>query len=139
MPFFVAHTRTAKVKANGAAIQVDICDEGFGTRRAAEEAARRHHPEEPWHIVEAKSRSEAASQIVDTSPPRSASEFLQELPGRTVFVGEVLDIEREWGVSYDVQNGGWNGEGPDTWLAEHVLRRFKGKRVRITIEELGDA
>ena len=67
------------------------------------------------------------------------SAFLRELPGKSVFEGQVLEIAHEWGVDYDVQNGGWSEELPDTWLSEHVLRRFKGKRVRVTIQEVGDA
>jgi hypothetical protein len=67
--------------------------------------------------------------------------FLREVPGKTTFEGRVLEIEHDWGVDYDVQNGGWSSDGPDnpdTWLREHVLARFKGKRVRVTIEELPD-
>ena len=64
--------------------------------------------------------------------------FLHEEPERSVFEGEVLKIENDWGVDYDVQAGGWNGQGPDTWLSEHVLARFTGKHVRVTIEVLGD-
>ena len=67
--------------------------------------------------------------------------FLHELPGKTVFEGRVLDIEYDWGVAYDVQNGGWASDGPDspdTWLSEHVLARFSGKRVRVTVEVLDD-
>jgi hypothetical protein len=71
-------------------------------------------------------------------------DFLKEEPGKTVFVGDVLRITDDNGetTGYEVQNGGWNWEGldaPDTWLSEHVLARFEGKRVRITIEELGDS
>jgi hypothetical protein len=65
--------------------------------------------------------------------------FLREFPKKTVFEGEVLEIKEDWGVHYEVQNGGWNWQGPDapdTWLSEHVLARFKGKIVRVTIEEL---
>jgi hypothetical protein len=65
--------------------------------------------------------------------------FLQEKPGKTVFEGAVLEVHHDWGVDYDVQSGGWNGQPPDTWLSEHVLRRFVGKRVRVTVEELGDS
>ena len=63
---------------------------------------------------------------------------LQEEPDRSVFEGQVLRIDHEWGNDYDVQAGGWDGEPPDMWLSEHVLRRFEGKRVRVTVEELGD-
>lgn len=63
-------------------------------------------------------------------------DFLQELPGKTIFEGDVLEIKHDWGVDYDVQSGGWGGRAPDTWLCEHVLARFKGKRVRVTIEEV---
>ncbi len=59
--------------------------------------------------------------------------------GRSVFVGQVLKIDHDWGNDYDVQAGGWDGEIPDTWLSEHVLRRFEGQRVRVTVELLGDA
>jgi hypothetical protein len=65
--------------------------------------------------------------------------FLRELPRKSIFEGDVLEIEDEAGTRYDVQNGGWNWQGPDapdTWLSEHVLARFKGKQVRITIEEI---
>jgi hypothetical protein len=68
--------------------------------------------------------------------------YLQEYPGLTIFEGDVLRIEHDWGADYDVQNGGWSSDGPnspDTWLSEHVLVRFHGKRVRVTIEELGDS
>jgi hypothetical protein len=62
---------------------------------------------------------------------------LQEWPGRTVFEGDVVEITTDHGVKYDVQNGGWwSIPGPDTWLCEHVLARFKGKRVRVTIEQI---
>jgi hypothetical protein len=63
---------------------------------------------------------------------------LHEQAGKSVFEGSVLQIEHDWGVDYDVQSGGWDGQPADTWLSEHVLRRFTGKRVRITIEELDD-
>jgi len=68
--------------------------------------------------------------------------FLQELPGVTIFEGDVLKIEHDWGVDYDVQNGGWASDGPnapDTWLSEHVLVRFQGRHVRVTIEDLGES
>jgi hypothetical protein len=75
------------------------------------------------------------------------AEWLQETHGKTIFEGDVLRIgepragprgERAWGVEYDVQRGGWNLDpGPDTWLSEQVLARFEGRRVRITIEDLG--
>ena len=61
---------------------------------------------------------------------------LQELPGKTVFEGLIAEIKHKWGVDYNVQNGGWNGEAPDTWLTEQVLKRFEGKNVRVTIEEV---
>jgi hypothetical protein len=69
-------------------------------------------------------------------------EFLQEEPSKTVFVGDVIEITDERGqiTGYDVQNGGWNWMGPDapdTWLTEHVLKRFKDQRVRVTVEALG--
>ena len=67
------------------------------------------------------------------------NDVLHEEPGRSVFEGQVLKIDHEWGEDYDVQAGGWDGELPDNWLSEHVLRRFEGKRVRVTVEELGDA
>ena len=63
---------------------------------------------------------------------------LHKEPGRSVFEGQVLRIDQVGGDDYDVQAGGWNGEPPDTWLSEHVLRRFEGKRVRVTVEELRD-
>ena len=65
--------------------------------------------------------------------------FLRELPRKSVFGGDVLEIKEESGVRYEVHNGGWNWQGPDapdTWLSEHVLARFKGKVVRVTIEEI---
>jgi len=55
-------------------------------------------------------------------------------PDKCVFEGDVLRIRHDWGDDYDVQAGGWNGEPEDTWLSEHVLRRFEGKRVRVTVE-----
>ncbi len=64
---------------------------------------------------------------------------LHEEPGRSVFEGQVLKIDHEWGDDFDVQAGGWDGEPPDAWLPEHVLRRFEGKRVRVTVEELREA
>ena len=57
-----------------------------------------------------------------------------------VFQGYVLAIINADGKveSYDVQNGGWASEpGIDTWLCEHILARFAGKRVRVTIETIG--
>jgi hypothetical protein len=69
---------------------------------------------------------------------QSRDDFLHEEPDRSVFEGDVLRIEHDWGVDWDVQNGGWNGQGADTWLSEHVLGRFEGKRVRVTVEVLGD-
>ena len=75
-------------------------------------------------------------------------EWLEETEGKTVFEGDVLRLqkrqvacgprgERTWD-SYDVTRGGWNFDpGPDTWLTEHVLARFNGRHVRITIEDLG--
>src|SRR5687767_8200723 len=70
-------------------------------------------------------------------------DFLIEEPDKTVFTGDVISIRSEQGVTtFDVQNGGWNWEGPDapdTWLTEHVLSRFDAKRVRLTIEVLGDS
>jgi hypothetical protein len=68
----------------------------------------------------------------------AAPTFLHEEPGRTVFEGQVLRKEHDWGVDWDVHNGGWNGQGADTWLSEHVHGRFEGKRVRVTVEVLGD-
>jgi hypothetical protein len=68
--------------------------------------------------------------------------FLHELANGTVFEGEVLDVEEDGDVYYEVHNGGWNWMGPDapdTWLSEHVLARFKGQAVRITVESIGDA
>jgi hypothetical protein len=53
---------------------------------------------------------------------------------RSVFEGDVLKIEHDWGVDYDAQAGGWSGQPPDTWLSEHILARFEGKHVRVTIE-----
>jgi hypothetical protein len=64
---------------------------------------------------------------------------VHEEPSRSVFEGQVLKIDHDWGDDYDVQAGGWDGEPPDTWLSEHVLRRFEGKRVRVTVEVLNDA
>jgi hypothetical protein len=64
---------------------------------------------------------------------------LHEEPARSVLEGQVLRIKHEWGDDYDVQAGGWDGQPPDTWLAEHVLARFEGKRVRVTVEVLDDA
>lgn len=61
-----------------------------------------------------------------------------EEPGRSIFEGHVLKIEHDWGGDYDMQAGGWDGQPPDTWLSEHVLRRFEGKHVRVTVEVLGD-
>lgn len=71
-----------------------------------------------------------------TREQKSTGSFLQELPGKTIFEGRVAEIKHKWGVDYNVQNGGWNGEEPDTWLTEHVLRRFAGKHVRVTVEEV---
>ena len=65
------------------------------------------------------------------------TDFLHEFPGKTVFEGRVLRIEHDWGVDYEVHNGGWMGEDPDTWLCEMVLARFEGRLVRVTIEDLG--
>jgi hypothetical protein len=59
---------------------------------------------------------------------------LHEEPDRSVFEGDVLKIEHDWGADYDVQAGGWSGQSSDTWLSEHVLARFAGKHVRVTIE-----
>jgi hypothetical protein len=68
----------------------------------------------------------------------AAPDWLQEFEDRTVFEGDVLRIEHKGPASYDVQRGGWNFDpGPDTWLSEHVLARFAGHRIRITIEDLG--
>ena len=38
--------------------------------------------------------------------------ILHEEPGRSVFEGQVLRIDHEWGDDYDVQAGGWDGEPP---------------------------
>jgi hypothetical protein len=74
-------------------------------------------------------------------------EWLHETEGNTVFEGDVLrkgeprtgpNGEKAWGIEYDVTRGGWDLDpGPDTWLTEHLLARFEGRRVRITIEDLG--
>jgi hypothetical protein len=69
-------------------------------------------------------------------------DFLHEEPGKTVFEGDVSGVKSEDGAftTYEVQNGGWNWMGPDapeTLLCEQLLKRFDGKRVRVTIEELG--
>ena len=46
--------------------------------------------------------------------------------------------ERAFGAEFDVTRGSWEQDpGPDTWLTEHLLARFEGQRVRITIEDLG--
>ena len=65
--------------------------------------------------------------------------LLREEPDRSVFEGDVLKIEHDWGADYDVQAGGWSGQSPDTWLSEHVLARFEGKHVRVTIEVVAPA
>lgn len=64
---------------------------------------------------------------------------LHEEPERSIFEGKVLRIEHDWGEDFDVQAGGGAGEPPDTWLTEHVLGRFEGRRVRITIEAIENA
>jgi hypothetical protein len=64
---------------------------------------------------------------------------LHEELNRSVFEGDVLKVEHDWGVDYDVQAGGWIGQPPDTWLSEHVLPRFEDKHVRVTIEVLADS
>jgi hypothetical protein len=69
-------------------------------------------------------------------PETAVNGTLHEEPGRGVFEGRALKIDHEWGSDFDVQAGGRDGEQPDTWLSEHVLKRFEGKRVRIIIEEL---
>ena len=97
------------------------------------------------HIVIMTSQHEGdqANAEAGNGQPR----FLHEEPGGTVFEGDVLKIEhlaeypesRDY-VDYDVQNGGWASDGPnapDTWLTEGVLARFNGRRVRVTIEDLG--
>ena len=61
---------------------------------------------------------------------------LQETERKTVFEGIVLEVKHDWGADYDVQSGGCGNQAKDTWLSEHVLARFKNKRVRVTIEEL---
>ena len=56
--------------------------------------------------------------------------FLRELPSKTIFEGEVLEIKEDRGVHYEVQNGGWNWQGPDapdTWLSEHVFFVLQGQ------------
>ena len=70
---------------------------------------------------------------------RESNGILHEEPERSVFEGQVLRIEHDWGDDYDVLGDGWDGQPPDTWLAEHVLARFEGKRVRVTVEVLDDA
>jgi hypothetical protein len=72
------------------------------------------------------------------TPKATMSGALHEEPGRSVFEGQVLRIDHEWGDDYDVQAGGRGDEQPDTWLSEHVLKRFEGKRVRVIVEELGE-
>jgi hypothetical protein len=65
-------------------------------------------------------------------------EWLQETEGKTVFQGDVLRINHDGEISYDVQRGGWNFDpGPDTWFARQLLARFDGHRVRITVDDLG--
>jgi hypothetical protein len=73
--------------------------------------------------------------------------WLAETVGKTIFEGDVVRKgparsgpmgERSFGVEFDVTRGGWERDpGPDTWLTEHLLARFEGHRVRITIEDLG--
>jgi hypothetical protein len=82
-----------------------------------------------------------------TERGKPVAEWLEETQGKTIFEGDVLRIgepqagpngEHAGGIEYDVQRGGWNFDpGPDTWLTEHVLARFEGRRVRITVEDLG--
>jgi len=68
--------------------------------------------------------------------------------GKTIFERDLLRLQKRQVASgsrgdrvcdsYDVTRGGWNSDpGPDTWLTEHVLARFTGRRVRVTIEDLG--
>ena len=71
-----------------------------------------------------------------TQPRKRTEDFLQEQDSMTVFVGTVVGVRHPNGIRYDVENGGWNGEGLDTWLTEHVLPRFVAKAVKITIEEV---
>jgi hypothetical protein len=73
-------------------------------------------------------------------------DFLQEEPGRFVFVGDVMDVSFEQNgrriPRYEVANGGWNWMGPDapeTLLGEQLLARFDDRRVRVTVEDLGPA
>jgi len=73
--------------------------------------------------------------------------WLAEAAGKTSFEGDVVRKgpvrsgplgERAFGVEFDVTRGGWEQDpGPDTWLTEHLLGRFEGHRVRVTIEDLG--
>ncbi len=72
---------------------------------------------------------------------RSFLDWLFEEPGKTVFEGSILERRRDNGNYYDVVNGGWllnSDKGPETTLAIDILGRFKGKKVRVTIEELGE-
>jgi hypothetical protein len=71
-----------------------------------------------------------------TGRPKRTEDFLREEYAKTTFVGTVIGVRWPEGVRYNVQNGGWNGEGLDTWLTEHVLPRFDGKLVKISIEEV---
>ncbi len=70
----------------------------------------------------------------ESSPPA----WLRESADRTVFEDDVLRVDHDGEHTFDVQRGGWNFDpGPDTWLTQHVLPRFEGHRVRITVEDLG--
>jgi hypothetical protein len=68
--------------------------------------------------------------------------YLKVNPGKTIFEGDVMEIVDQNGfVSYSVENGGWASDGPNSpeiWLTEGVLERFKGRYVRVTVEDLGE-
>lgn len=68
-------------------------------------------------------------------------DWLVESETRTEFEGDVLAVHQPGRpVRYEVQRGGSNFDpGPDTWLTEHVLKRFHRRRVRITVEDLGES
>lgn len=73
--------------------------------------------------------------------------WLTETADETLFEGDVVRKgpprsgpvgELSFGVEFDVTRGGWDKDpGPDIWLTEHLLTRFEGHRVRLTIEDLG--